>query len=221
MAHHAEWRVLTTRGKEGARSRHGHTACVLGGRMHVYAGRSADEETPGHRYLDDIIVLDPSSLAWKAVRTKGQRPPARVFHSANTLGDNRMVAFGGASPAEGSAEGASQPAVAYLNDVWLYKADASSWDRCTVAGTPPAGRSSHAAVLVPGPRPQLIVHGGTNGERAFNDVWLMTLSAPRWELLETSGAKPNPRCYHVCALRCDISPHLPKVSLTFHGLLSR
>ena len=63
-----EWRNLSTRGKDGERSRHGHSACVLGGRVHVYAGIEAVKATGAKNYLDDIIVLDPSSLTWKAAR---------------------------------------------------------------------------------------------------------------------------------------------------------
>ena len=217
-----EWRNLSTRGKDGERSRHGHSACVLGGRVHVYAGIEAVKATGAKNYLDDIIVLDPSSLTWKAVRIKGGRPPARVFHTANALGDNanRMVVFGGcalSSKADESAKGddEQQPNVENLNDVWLYKADGSSWDQCIVAGTPPKGRAAHAAVLLAGSRPQLVVSGGTDGKVAFNDVWLMSIAAPRWELVVTTGPKPSARAYHTCVLGSSASSN--QTMITFGG----
>jgi hypothetical protein len=192
MATSVEWRALNARGREGARPRHGHVAVVLGGRLHVHAGFSR-EGTDLH-YLEDLIVLDPASLTWKAVRARGRQPCPRAFHTANALGDNRMVLFGG------GGKGESEERPTYLNDVWLYKTDGTSWEACSVDGEPPLPRAAHAAVLASHSRAQLVVSGGTDGQETFNDLWLMTIASPRWEQLRTSGERPSARCYHTCAL---------------------
>ena len=190
------WSTLPTRGKEGARARHGHSACTLGGRIHVYAGRSAATHDVPQAYLNSLIVLEPSGLHWQAVST-AMRPPARGFHSANALPcDTRMLVFGGASP----SPNALSLAPIYLNDVWLYKCTVKAWEACSVDGEPPNGRAAHSAVLLAAHKPKLVVFGGTDGRAAFNDLWLLSIATPRWEQVVTSGVVPSARCYHTCAL---------------------
>ena len=213
------WSSLTTRGKEGSKPRHGHSACVIGGRLHVFGGRGEG----GAGYLDDTIVLDPSSLTWKATRTRS-RPPARAYHTANAFADNRMVVFGGAAAPAEESEG---EVPTYLNDVWLYKVDGSAWERCSVNGQPPCGRAAHSAVLLSGgTRATLVVFGGTDGSSttsgsggggrarmaALNDLWLLSITSPKWELVQTSGTPCQPRTAKprtACTLTYLFSPSLP------------
>ena len=91
-----------------------------------------------------------------------------------------------------------------FNDTWLYKADEGVWELCSVAGEPPPKRAAHSAVMHTTPRPQLIVFGGADMYTGsmFSDTWILSLSAPRWERVETSGPPPSPRGYHAAALSC-------------------
>ncbi len=46
-----------------------------------------------------------------------------------------------------------------------------------MAGTVPAGRAAHSACLIePG---SIVVFGGTNGQRPFDELWLLHLHSSR------------------------------------------
>ena len=183
-----EWRHVQTTGGPAGMSRHGHTATLLSGRIFVYGGRTAEKD-----HIPNIHIFDPSNLTWKTPRVRSN-PPSRVFHTANALeGDSRITVFGGSGHA---FDGRS----VFHNDVWLYIADRTFWELCSVAGEPPAARAAHASVMLTMPRAALVVCGGTNSVQTFGDTWVMAIASARWEQLETTGPPMPPRCYFSASL---------------------
>ena len=183
-----EWRHVQTTGGPAGMSRHGHTATLLSGRIFVYGGRTAEKE-----HIANIHIFDPSNLTWKTPRVRSN-PPSRVFHTANALeGDSRITVFGGSGHA---LDGRS----VFHNDVWLYIADRTVWELCSVAGEPPAARAAHASVMLTMPRAALVVCGGTNSVQTFGDTWVMAIASARWEQLGTTGPPMPPRCYFSASL---------------------
>ena len=176
-----EWRHVQTTGGPAGMSRHGHTATLLSGRIFVYGGRTAEKD-----HIPNIHIFDPSNLTWKTPRVRSN-PPSRVFHTANALeGDSRITVFGGSGHA---FDGRS----VFHNDVWLYIADRTFWELCSVAGEPPAARAAHASVMLTMPRAALVVCGGTNSVQTFGDTWVMAIASARWEQLETTGPPMPPQ----------------------------
>ena len=171
-----EWRRIATHGDPATISRHGHTSTLLAGRIFVYGGRTSDKD-----FIENIHILDPASNTWKVPRVRSN-PPPRVFHTSNALEDSRLMIFGGSGPLP-AEEGASS----FYNDIWLYIADRTTWERCNVAGMPPPPRAAHTSVLLTSPRPSLIICGGTNSVSTFGDLWLCAIASPRWEALTTAG----------------------------------
>lgn len=189
------WRALESRGDALERvARHGHTSTVLASRIYVFGGRTQDKS-----FLEGVHVLDPHSLIWKAPRVK-RSPPLRAFHTADALENSRLVVFGGFGPS--SADPAES---AFFNDTWLFVVDRTVWESCLVAGEPPPPRAAHASVLLTGSRAgkaaSLIIHGGTNNEKSFGDLWQLSIGSATWEKVTTGGAKlPSPRAYHTASL---------------------
>jgi hypothetical protein len=72
------------------------------------------------------------------------------------------------------------------------------WSELTwppIAFTPPPGRSRHSAIFDPARR-RMIVFGGRDESRVFDDMWTLTLTEPsRWTRLRVAGG-PGPRWGH-------------------------
>ena len=148
-----------------------------------------------------------------------------------------MVVFGGAAAPAEESEG---EVPTYLNDVWLYKVDGSAWERCSVNGQPPCGSAAHSAVLLSGgTRATLVVFGGTDGSSttsgsggggrarmaALNDLWLLSITSPKWELVQTSGTPCQPRKakprMHAHSPISSLPPSLHKARHPRRGAITR
>lgn len=70
-----------------------------------------------------------------------------------------------------------------------------------MAGTVPAGRAAHSACLIE-PGGSIVVFGGTNGQRPFDELWLLHVHSSRWEQLRLPSSlhKPTARSYHSAAV---------------------
>ena len=70
-----------------------------------------------------------------------------------------------------------------------------------MAGSLPAGRAAHSACLIE-PGGSIVVFGGTNGQRPFDELWLLHVGSSRWEQLRLPSSlhKPTARSYHSAAV---------------------
>ena len=135
--------------------------------------------------LGDTYVLDLASWTWRQVQY-GQgsaRPARRAFHSATAV-DGRVVLFGGAARREGAAE-------VYYQDTWLYVDADRTWREVEMAGAVPAGRAAHSACLIE-PGGSIVVFGGTNGQRPFDELWLLHVEASKWRAYVESKPSYHP-----------------------------
>jgi len=142
--------------KSGARpaARDQHRAVYLAGltRMLLFGGRGT------HGLLGDTWLYDPTVLAWTKLAIPG--PPARSLFAAGATKNNAYV-FGGA--------GARGP----LKDLWSF--DGRTWRTHRPSGTPPRARSGIEGAIVAGP--SVLIFGGTDGAREFDDFWELQVPA--------------------------------------------
>ena len=176
----------------GPAMRHGHTAVFDAprDRMLVFGGDDLYGFPAVH---NDTWSLDFGSVpAWTQLTPSGSPPAARYDHSAivDPVGD-RMIVFGG------STGGLLEPP-GRVNDVWaLGLSEPAAWTPITPAGTAPAPRQGHTAVLDPNGQ-RMVVFGGRSDAGLLNDVWVLTLTgAPAWIALTPAGSPPSPRYDHV------------------------
>jgi len=129
----------------GAASTHAEKLLVLGGYNGV--SKYADME------LRELHI--GADWAWRrvlsgALGSPGTRsysgPSPRAHHSTTRLAGDRLLCFGGAD-----GEGA-------YADVHILDLSTMAWSQPSVRGSPPSGRSGHAAVALDGVR--VLVHGG-------------------------------------------------------------
>ena len=123
-------------------------------------------------------------MHWSHPDMQGDIPPPCRAHTA-TLIDRKIYMIGGG---EGSV---------YYNSVYILDTANRRWSNPTFNTKIPAQRRAHTAVPY---RNKVWVFGGGNGMKALNDLWVLDVSQGtdklKWEEIETTGRKPNPRGYH-------------------------
>jgi len=86
-------------------------------------------------------------------------------------------------------------------------ADLLTWHLPPIAGTPPCARAAHTSTLVAG---VMLVVGGNDGGRLFNDAHMLLLQPPggsgmQWRSISPAGAAPSPRAGHTAVAHGDSS----------------
>ena len=82
-----------------------------------------------------------------------------------------------------------------------------TWFQGPEGGGAPSSRFDHSANLIGGTK--MFVFGGWNGEKFFNDVFILDLEIMAWSKPQTTGPAPSPRKGH-----CSI---LIGTNLVIHG----
>ena len=134
----------------------GATTTILGDKLYVFGGRRLSRTKP--QLTSDLYELDLLKRHWTKLDAKGDVPPPRYFHSVCTLGDTKLVCYGGMSPvtSQGSQsapthqqQGAeTQPEVVVKSDVHIYDVPTRTWMHITTADSP-QGRYAHCATILP------------------------------------------------------------------------
>ncbi|KAL3068030.1 hypothetical protein niasHT_038020 [Heterodera trifolii] len=151
------WKKLKTEG-ESPQYRDFHAACVLGGKMYVFGGRS-DEMGQLHTshdvYCDKLHCLDLKTLRWHRPEVK-EPTTAPCGRRSLTMWTYReaIYIFGGYQSIRN----------AHFNDLWRFDPTTNRWAELLPSGQMPSPRRRQCTVLV-GDR--VFLFGGTmpNGER--------------------------------------------------------
>ena len=131
----------------------GATTTILGDKLYVFGGRVLSKKRP---YLtSDIFELDLIRRHWTKIQAKGDIPAPRYFHSVCTLGDTKLICYGGMSPApsqtlSGNMQQAADPngEMTVMSDIHVFDAPSKTWLHISTADTPP-GRYAHCAAVLP------------------------------------------------------------------------
>ncbi|KAJ5579492.1 uncharacterized protein N7459_005477 [Penicillium hispanicum] len=134
----------------------GATTTILGDKLYVFGGRILSRSRP--KLTSDLFELDLIRRHWTKIEPTGDIPPPRYFHSVCALGDNKLVCYGGMSPAPGTPKdpanhgGASasesQAEVVVMSDIHIFDVPSRTWTRVTAHGSP-QGRYAHCATILP------------------------------------------------------------------------
>ncbi|KAJ5480742.1 hypothetical protein N7539_006636 [Penicillium diatomitis] len=133
----------------------GATTTILGDKLYVFGGRILSRSRP--QLTSDLYELCLIRRHWARVEPTGDVPPARYFHSVCALGDNKLVCYGGMSPAPSSPRdpanpGASGPEsqseVVVMSDIHIFDVPSRTWTR-VAAHESPQGRYAHCATILP------------------------------------------------------------------------
>lgn len=129
----------------------GATTTILGDKLYIFGGRVLSRSRP--QLTSDLYELDLIRRHWTKIEPAGDIPPPRYFHSVCALGDNKLVAYGGMSPAPTSKDpGVSgtetQSEVVVMSDIHIFDVPSRTWTRVS-AHESPQGRYAHCATILP------------------------------------------------------------------------
>ncbi|GBE87088.1 hypothetical protein BKA93DRAFT_762123 [Sparassis latifolia] len=160
--------------------RRAHTAVLYKNKIWVFGGGN------GMEALNDVWTLDVGvhvdKMKWEQVETRGRKPTARGYHTANLVG-NVMVVMGGSDGRE------------CFSDIWCLNLDTLLWSIVTLDVS--YRRLSHTATQVGS---YLFIMGGHDGSQYTSDLLLFNLVSLNFEIRPTAGTPPAPRGYHVAFL---------------------
>ncbi|MCJ1477960.1 hypothetical protein MMC13_006635 [Lambiella insularis] len=135
----------------------GATTTILGDKLYVFGGRRLSRRRA--QLTADLYELDLIRRHWTKLETNGSIPPPRYFHSVCALGDNKLVCYGGMSPAsvlssqpQDTAQQTTsvdqQPEVVVMSDIHVYDVNIRTWTFIPTTETP-QGRYAHCATILP------------------------------------------------------------------------
>jgi hypothetical protein len=158
-----------------------------GGAMLLEGTSSSEFRLWGGYWWHDLWGFQSSPTpTWQHLPTTGIAPTAGAPNFVYDSKRRRLIAIAGGNLLNHGHK---------LNQIWAMPLDGPSvWSQLAVAGDPPIGRSSFGAAYDP-LRDRVLLYGGINfgfgGSRQANDIgelWELSLSEPRWHLLQTLGA---------------------------------
>ncbi|KAJ5337940.1 hypothetical protein N7452_004668 [Penicillium brevicompactum] len=130
----------------------GATTTILGDKLYVFGGRILSRSRP--QLTSDLYELDLIRRHWTKIEPAGDVPPPRYFHSVCALGDNKLVCYGGMSPAPSAPkdpenpESQAQSEVVVMSDIHIFDVPSRAWTR-VAAFESPQGRYAHCATILP------------------------------------------------------------------------
>ena len=125
-------------------------------------------------------LYDAATDAWTQ-RTPAESPTKRFLHAMASLGDGRVLLFGGGNEEDGQN-----------NETWVYDRGDDTWTRMSPP-TSPSARAGHAMASIGGD--QVLLFGGADAGETLEDTWVYDFSDDAWTQLTPSIA-PSPRAYH-------------------------
>ena len=138
-------------------ARVGATTTILGDRLYVFGGRILSRKQ-AMKVTSDMYELDLVRRHWTRVETSGSPPKPRYFHTMCTLGDTKLICYGGMSPApsvsspvtNNGAPPSTDPMenMMVMSDIHVYDTVKRVWTYIATSETPP-GRYAHCAAVVP------------------------------------------------------------------------
>ena len=138
-------------------ARVGATTTILGDKLYVFGGRILSRKQ-AMKVTSDMYELDLVRRHWTKIDATGSPPTPRYFHTMCTLGDTKLICYGGMSPsptpssppASNGAQPGADPMenMMVMSDIHVYDTVKATWTYIPTSDTPP-GRYAHCAAVVP------------------------------------------------------------------------
>jgi len=147
-----EWTRYEPRGI-GPSGRAMATATVVGRKIYVFGGANSTGSRRDTTGFCDLYELDIDTMTWAEVESRSTPPQPVYGHTANYIGDNRILIFGGKG-------------FAVTNSIHVFHIDTLEWKQYAFAGNQLSARWGHTSTLHYGN--QLLIFGGRNDTGYWN-----------------------------------------------------
>eukprot|EP00434_Breviolum_minutum_P002503 symbB.v1.2.002214.t1/scaffold119.1/size318073/12 len=140
---------------------------------------------PDNYALSELYLYRREANTWEALSPTGSIPLARAFHTAvwSDTADGFFI-FGGWNGGQ------------LLNDVYLYRREANTWEKLSPTGSIPIARHGHSAVWSDAADGFFMFGGFLYAGSRLNDLYLYRREANTWEELSPTGSIPSARNFH-------------------------
>ncbi|XP_038722878.1 acyl-CoA-binding domain-containing protein 6-like isoform X2 [Tripterygium wilfordii] len=184
------WMVLSISGEKPI-PRYNHAATVIGNRMIVVGGESANG------MLDDVQVLNFDKFSWSTGSSKLYLSPSSMPLKIPACKGHSLVSWGRKALLIGGKTVTGSERIS----VWAFDTETECWSLMEAKGDIPISRSGHTVVIA---NSVLIMFGGEDAKkRKLNDMHRFDLKSLTWLPLHCKGTGPSPRSNHVATLYDD------------------
>lgn len=177
-------KTWTKRSGPGPSARHSHAMAYIGGDKVMLFGGSKGTGTSAETWVYDL-----SQNEWTQMASTGDNPGPRVFHAVAYVGGDRVLLYGGHTPA-GTGW-----------DTYVYDLSDNKWTK-KMNVSPPGRRSSHAMAYLGDD--QVLLFGGQELQGVLGKgTWVYDLSQNTWTEKNVPGPTPVLRMGHQMAFVRD------------------
>ncbi|KAK3755606.1 hypothetical protein QZH41_017600 [Actinostola sp. cb2023] len=156
-------------------SRCDHDCTVIGEKFYICGGSGGEAV-----WFNDIYCFDTVTLVWYYINAQGHLPHPRSLHTICAHHDKDIYLFGGAN------DSPSCKTRSPFGDVFKFSLSKMKWKKVHCEGPSPDRRLGHTACIAYG---QMIVFGGMNDEKDYNDLAILQTRAAAKQLPPVMAGK--------------------------------
>ncbi|PKA59430.1 Acyl-CoA-binding domain-containing protein 4 [Apostasia shenzhenica] len=186
--------VIKTQGKVPI-ARSGQSVTLMGSKLIMFGG-----EDGRRKLLNDLHVLDLSTMSWDVVETKKTPPSPRFDHSATVHAGQYFFIFGGSSPSS------------CFGDLHVLDLQSLEWSQPDVQGVGVASRGGHAGATV---GDMWYMVGGGNTTSGATETIALCMPKLVWSIA-TKVSRQDPLASEGLTL-CSLSMDGESVLIAFGG----
>ncbi|KAG6557028.1 hypothetical protein Mapa_000953 [Marchantia paleacea] len=186
-----QWFSPEIKGRRPA-ARYQHSAAVVGNKVFVIGGNH------NGRYLNDVQVLDLSTMKWSKVEQKAMSssPPANQATFPPCAGHSLVQLDGKLLMVAGHSKELSESVT-----VRSFDTTSLQWSNLESYGQAPVARGGQTVTKVGN---NLVMFGGEDSKRRlYNDLNILDLETMTWDAIDAGGTPPSPRSDHAATVHED------------------
>lgn len=137
-------------------------------------------------FLDDTWEYNVENKEWIEMEIIGDNPSPRMRHNFISIGDNKLMLFGGQSYSQKGE---------YINDLWEYDVINHTWTEKATNSIKPLPRQDFGLAYSPDNHCIVLFGGWVDVFVATNDTWIYDIEKDEWEevYFNEGDVRPAPR----------------------------